>query len=178
MPTPPYVLLDSIHTPSVGGTPPASWGIGIRNNFQALARPPGCVVRNSTPLSVASSTSTLTDMRWDAGDERDTDGYHDIIPNPELIGIPSGLGGWYDIGWYVNWSANTAGRRLGVITVNSVARAGITTLPSTTGGTGQYGADHLLLNAGDIVTLALTQNSGSTLNVNPARLWMRLVAWA
>lgn len=37
---PSYVDLDTIHTPSGGGVPPATWGQQVRENLEFLARPP------------------------------------------------------------------------------------------------------------------------------------------
>lgn len=176
MPTSPFLDLDAIHTPTVGGTPPASWGAKLRDNQLSFARPPGCVIARTTAQAI--SHNQLTSLQFTAPDERDTDNFHNPGSTPERITIPSGLGGWYDVGWIISWASGSTARRISVVSVNGTARAGVNSSPTPSGGLGMHGAEFVSLQAGDYMTLDVLQDTGSALNVSGVRLWLTLRAWA
>lgn len=175
MPTTPYVDLDNIHTPSVGATPPASWGVAVRENMETLARSPGCVVVRTASQTFGASAQNP--VEFTAADLRDTDGYHDPSSNPEQIVIPTGLGGWYDIGWRAVWAFSSSGRRSAAVTVNGVSAGAITYAPDPAATMGLGGSRFLSLAAGDVVTLVLQQTTAGNLNMNSAEFWLTLRAW-
>lgn len=55
-----YADLQTIHNPSAGGIPPASWGDQIRDNLEFLIDPPACsVYRNAVQVVSTSSSEVL-----------------------------------------------------------------------------------------------------------------------
>lgn len=53
-----YADLNTIHNPTAGQVPPASWGDQIRDNFEFLIDPPACSVYNSAAQTIANATTT------------------------------------------------------------------------------------------------------------------------
>jgi len=95
MATPLYVDPQSVHTPSTGASPPASWGTLVRNALEHIVRPPMVIGRfdEAAPLTVPDST--VTAVPFEETDAHDTDGFHSPSSNPTRFVCPTGLGGWY-----------------------------------------------------------------------------------
>jgi hypothetical protein len=177
MPTTPYVDPDSVAIIGTGDPVPSSMFATYRDNFEMLARPPGCVVSRVSP-AVSHANDTATALSFSDADSRDTDGYHTpFAPNHADIVIPAGLGGWYSLIGWVNWSANSTGRRQWTIEINgSQQPGGMRVITNTDGAaTTLPVAAEYRLNAGDVVRLMCAQNSGGALNVT-GRLAVRMVA--
>ena len=175
MATTPYVDLNTIHNPTTGGVPPALWGDTVRDNLEALARPPRCKLGGS---HVASNT-TWEDIPFTVS-EYDSDGFLGSLSD-DFITIPSGLGGWYRVEAMVSWSPAAGGiSRVARIYVNGAVAQDSTRgakRPSTGNDARVYTFEDLLLNPGDTVTSAGYQDSGGTLSTGQA-FQARLIAWA
>lgn len=176
MPTTPYVDPDTVAAIGTGDTVPSSWFGTVRDNLETLARAPGCVVARVSP-AIAHADDTATALTFSDPDERDTDGYHSpFAPDHDQIVIPDGLGGWYSIIGWVEWSANATGRRQWTISINGTQKDGGMRVPATaTGVTTLPVAAEYELAAGDVLRLVCAQTSGGDLNVS-GRLAVRLVA--
>lgn len=171
--TTPYIDPASVHNPSPGTSPPASWGDTVRDDLQFLARPAGCVVVRAAAQSIPDDTNV--NMQFTAPDLRDTDGFHDPVADGTAIIVPAGLGGWYACSAAVEWSASTVGRRQAILTVNAGVAIISRQAPVNAGASNQIVAGDLLLPAGAILRLMVAQTSGGTLSVI-GRMSMRLVA--
>lgn len=170
--TAPYVDLNTIHDPTVGGKPPASWGDGVRTNLEGLARPPGCVVVTSTGTN--ATDTTWTSVAWNGSDLRDTDGVH--AGTSANLTVP--FTGWYQFNGQLSFPSNATGMRLGRVSVGGADTARLFQLGSVAGLAlvCSFSAD-LFLTAAEVVTLQAWQSSGITLAVS-GRVSMRLVAWS
>lgn len=171
-----YTDLNTIHNPTTSGVPPASWGDGVRDNGETLARPPGCIVRRSTTQSIPDATNTA--ILYTATDDRDTDGYHSTSSNQSRMTVPTGMGGWYEFGGEVTYSGLGGTNRVLQPRVNGSTSYTAITWSSTTSSTFVYPVVPILLSAGDYVEMLTYQNSGGALNITASRAWLRLVAWS
>lgn len=174
MATPQYVDPQSIHNPTVGTAPPAAWGDAVRDGLEFVARPPGCVAFRGTSQTITNLT--LTSLEFTSSDLRDTDDYHSPITSPELVTIPSGLGGWYL--WYVRlrWQGDSAGsRNLYVMRNATVENVSLdlhgvsNTLPVTVTSVAQW-------DAGDEIQVQVYQGSGSDIDITRAEFGMFMLA--
>lgn len=179
MPTTPYVDPDSVAIIGTGDPVPSSMFATYRDNFELLARPPGCVVSRLSP-AIAHSNDTATALSFSDADSRDTDGFHTpFAPNHADIVIPAGLGGWYSIVGWVNWSANSTGRRQWTIEIDGSQQAGGMRIQAVTDGaatTLPVSAEYLLA-AGTVLRLMCAHTAGTNLNVT-GRIAVRMVAQA
>jgi hypothetical protein len=162
--TTPYTDPNTVHTPTTGASPPASWGVTVRNGLELLVRPPGCVLEVATPFAVA--TATWVTVPWNGPDLRDTDNFH--TGTTDAIVIPAGFGGWYRFQGNLNFAANATGLRMARYTVNNAGdfrlNSAVAVGSSLSHRLSFAGA--VLLNAGDVFRLGCWQNSGGSLNVN------------
>lgn len=172
MPTTPYLDLDSIHTPSVGGTPPASWGAGVRNNLETVARPPG-VALSSPSVSKSGGWASIA---FTSADLRDTDGFHDPASQPEKITIPSGLDGWYLVTGLVTYASNTTGGRAVQLLINGSSRPLAFLPPTPAFPTVIPFSNVIRFSSADVIELQANHNSGGSLAIS-ARFELTLVAW-
>lgn len=160
---------------STGAAVPASWFDTVRDDLETLVRMPGCIATRTSAQSITNITTTA--VQFNAADERDTDSYHDIVTNNTRMTVPSGLGGWYEVGAYLQFASGSLNRVLS-FRVNGTTTTDGDTWDAATSSTGTVTALPLKLNAGDYVEVMTYQNSGGALNLNKARGWMRLVALA
>lgn len=179
MTTTPYIDPQTIHNPSTGASPPATWGDTVRDDLETLARPPGCVLRAATLQNAPSET--WTPIAWNApADLRDTDGFHTGVT--DVVQIPAGLGGWYDLGGQASWGANGTGVRLVRYTLNGAGDYRLTQGAPLGPSNGTAFAFYtcVRLNAGDQLRIATWQNSGVTVQTGGtgSLLSVRLVALA
>ena len=176
--TTPYVDPSSVHNPSVGASPPASWGDTLNDNQAFFARRPGAVTQRVNG-TVNVPNNTATPITFGAVDLRDTDDYHSPSTNNSRFTIPTGLGGWYRLNVQVRWTANSSGHRDLYFRTN-----GTTTIEGShariraISGQDVYLLTHVFaeLSAGDYVEAVADQNSGSTLGVTRATLSIILEA--
>lgn len=178
MPTTPYVDPQSIHNPTPGGVPPASWGDAVRDGLEFLVRAPGAIAQRTATLSI--SNGSWTSVPLGATDIRDTDDYHDTSVNTTRVTIPTGLGGWYDVIGACEWAAATVGSRACRLIVNGSTSY---TLQRTNSDAdlivcNQSGTRMLLLAATDYVEFQVFQNKGSAVTLNSAQLTVTLRALA
>lgn len=121
---------------------------------------PYCKITNTaTQLFANNTTQTGNDCTMNSVLD-DTDGIADLANNRLLIVTP----GLYRLHAQVAWAANATGVRYGQILVNGAIRSG-GNVPGVTGSPIRF---HMTgeerLNAGDLVTLRMGQNSGASLN--------------
>jgi hypothetical protein len=175
--TTPYVDPQSVHNPTPGASPPASWGDTVRDGLEFLVRLPGCIVHRSTAFEIADDT--LTAIEFNAADIRDTDGYHSTVTNTTRMTVPAGLGGLYEVGANVTFNDGLGNRVLRLRKNGSSVFGSVQAVVGTGEFVGQTVCVPVVLNAGDYVEVVVYQDSGAALNVSssPEPLaWMRLVA--
>jgi hypothetical protein len=177
--TTPYIDPQTIHNPSTGAAPPAAWGDTVRDALELLVRMPGCVLRGATTTNAASAT--WNNVAWNAPvDLRDTDGYH--TGTSDVIQIPTGLGGWYDVSGQAAFGANISGARLVRYSINGAGDNRLAQVtPAGSGfGTAVPFTTCVRLNAGDALRLSVYQDSGATLTIGgtASLIAVRLVALA
>jgi len=167
--------LNNTQNVGTGSSVTAAWFDKVRDNLETLARMPGCIVTRSTAQSIPNASPTA--VQFNAADERDTDAYHDTVTNNTQMKVPAGLGGWYEVGAYLQFASGSANRVLSFRVNGSTVTDG-DTWDAGTSSTGTVTALPLKLNATDYVEILTYQYSGGALNLNKARAWMRLVALA
>lgn len=175
--TAPYIDPQTVHTPSVGTAPPASWGTTVRNGLETLARAPGCVIVSASSPGTNLNAS-WTSIKFDAADSRDTDNFHSPTVNPERVTIPAGMGGWYHIAGTVVIGASSSGSRMVRLLINgSTARAlNYASASTMTVAMVLPFVVDVLLNAGDYFELQAQMSIAGPL-ASTAQLAARLVAW-
>jgi hypothetical protein len=99
-----YLDIQSLHNPSTGTVPPASWGDQIRDNLEFLVDPPACSISQSSSQTVASATTVV--MGTTSLENYDNDAMHNDSSNRSRITV------------------NTAGRYLAMATVFTDSFAG------------------------------------------------------
>ena len=127
-----------------------------------LGTQPDARVRNSADEPITSGA--VTPLTFDTEDF-DTANLHSTTTNTQNIVVP--IGGLYLLGAGVRWENNTTGRRLVIINVNGTQAIRDAVSPNNTSGFGPEQNPHGLyrLNAGDVVSVSVYQDSGSTLSV-------------
>jgi hypothetical protein len=142
----------------------ANWNSDVVDNAAWLGRDaPHARVYNSVAISHTTSGSwqalTFDSERVDVG------ACHSIVSNTSRLTVPSGGGGWYDIGGSIEWASNATGTRSIGIRLNGATflaapkvAALSTTLPQSV-------STKYQLAAGDYVELMAVQDSGGALNV-------------
>lgn len=101
-----YVDPQTIHNPSAGGKPPATWGDTVRDDLEFFASPPMCKVYRTTDFTGLSSTGTWYAVSFD-NEDWDTDAMHSNATNPSRITVP--FTGRYAIAACVGWDGDTTG---------------------------------------------------------------------
>jgi hypothetical protein len=174
--TTPYVDPNIVHVPATGAAPPASWGNTVRDGLEFLVNPPGCVVRRDSDQALAANTQV--DVLFTDADLRDTDNFHDTSTNSELIVIPAGLGGWYEVGFF--GIVSFVGSEGGIRTVRAVINGSTDVFldrrrPDGATSVILNGTRPVELAAGSTVKFVVQQTSTSTRQLNPARAWVRFL---
>lgn len=177
MPTTPFLDLSTIHTPTVGGTPPASWGTAVRDNQLTLARPPGCAVATSG-AGFSLTPSTWINIPFAATDRRDTDGFHDPGSNPDRITVPAGLGGFYAFAGQATIAGNSTGSRQMRLMINGSSARSLCYIPLTGSTVAAVLpiSEVVELAAGDYVQLQI-QSTASVALAGTSLMAMWMVAW-
>jgi hypothetical protein len=125
----------------------------------------GCVVFNTTDISISSGTGTVANFN---SERVDTNGYHDNVTNNSRITIPNGYAGKYLIWTTIEWAANTSGIRRASLLRNGgySADAVINTVnASTSGETQNHYYYYRSLSVGDYLEVGVLQTSGGNLNL-------------
>lgn len=157
-----YVDLNTIHNPTTGGVPPASWGDQVRDNCEFLVDPPAASVYNSAAVSLTSGTQTA--MNADS-EFFDNASMHSTSVNTSRITF--GTAGRYLLVTTVNFAANATGLRAVRFLVNGTTALQGIKVPAVTDG-----SETTLVTATRLYTFAATdyaevqarQLSGGALN--------------
>jgi hypothetical protein len=163
--TTPYVDPQTVHNPTTGGSPPASWGDTVRDNQQLFSTPPSVKAVRTAVQSLAHNTTSA--LAFTAADAWDTDSFHSTTTNNTRITVPTGLGGKYHLLGSVTFAAGADATRLLTIRLNGATE--IARLQDTNGvPAGAFSAAVPImyaLAAGDYIELMCYQFSGVALNI-------------
>ena len=163
--TTPYVDPQTVHNPTTGTSPPASWGDTVRDNQQLFSAPPSVKAVRTAVQSLAHNSYTA--LAFNAADAWDTDAFHSTTSNNTRVTIPSGLGGKYHLIASVTFAAGADSTRLVQIRLNGATVIGL--LQATNGvAVGAFGASVPImyqLAAGDYVEVICYQYSTAALNI-------------
>lgn len=164
-----YVDLNSLHNPSTGTSPPASWGDAARDNDawnagDGAAGKPMCRVYSSVTQNIATATNTALTFN---SERYDPTGMHSTSSNTSRITVPSGGAGVYHIGGCAVFAANATGVRAIWIMLNGATRISQWAVPasSATDQAMHVSCDYKLA-VSDYVELYVLQTSGGLLAVN------------
>ena len=172
--TTPYVDPQTVHNPTTGGSPPASWGDTVRDNQQLFSTPPSVKAVRTALQSITNNTSTA--LAFTAADEWDTDSFHSTTVNNTRITIPAGLGGKYLLIGSMNMISGSSSIRSLELKLNGTTRIEIHQINGQTSYTVFQPTVHTALAAGDYVEAYAFQDSGATLTVTGSlsALWVSL----
>lgn len=153
------------------GTPlPAATLTKARDNdeWMAVSRP-HCRVYKTTSTTLTHNVANYPSYD---GERVDVGAMHSTGTNPNRITIPAGAGGWYDIGAWADFTANSTGLRAIIFRLNG---AGLLHQQNDTpaNATTWYMGAHFQyqLAAGDYFEVGYFQTSGGNLNVNTQEVW-------
>jgi hypothetical protein len=155
------VDLNTIHNPSVGSIPPATWGDHIRDTLEFLKSPPRVKVKRSSTQSIPSGTETA--VAWNAEDY-DSELMHDNASNPSRLVCRTA--GTYAIWAAPEFSANGTGVRFSQVWINNILNVRSPLLVAD--GLTLIGMPiyvEALLAVDDFVEIKVFQNSGAALNL-------------
>jgi hypothetical protein len=162
----PYVDPNTVHDPSTGAVIPAAWGDVVRSDLEYLVDPPACSVYHS--LSVTKGTGTTLSALAANSENYDNAAMHSTSVSSSQILVP--YDGRYQAGVVLSWDANASGNRATAFQVNGGGGSDDYLVDIRTGtsgnSTGVSGYRTLELTAGDIVEVAVWQNSGGNLDVD------------
>ena len=162
--TTPYVDPQTVHNPTTGTSPPASWGDTVRDNQQLFSTPPSVKAVRTAVQSLAHNTYTA--IAFTAADEWDTDSFHSTSTNNTRITVPSGLGGKYHIIGSATFAAGADSTRLMQVRLNGATEIGV--FQGINGVTGAFSTSvptMYALAAGDYIELVCYQFSTVALNI-------------
>ena len=162
--TTPYIDPQTVHNPTTGGSPPASWGDTVRDNQQLFSTPPSVKAVRTAVQSLA--TSTFSALAFTAADEWDTDSFHSTTVNNTRITVPTGLGGIYHMIGNLTYDLGTASQRYFSIKLNGSPDLAASNI-NTVGTNGHVNTVSVMyrLAAGDYIELSCFQSSGVALNI-------------
>ena len=163
--TTPYVDPQTVHNPTTGTSPPASWGDTVRDNQQLFSTPPSVKAVRTAVQSLAHNT--LTALAFTAADVWDTDAFHSTTTNNTRITVPTGLGGKYHIIGSATFAAGAESTRLMTIRLNGAIEIARLQVTNGLGGGAFAGSLPIMyaLSAGDYIELICYQFSGVALNI-------------
>jgi hypothetical protein len=162
--TTPYIDPQTVHNPTTGTSPPASWGDTVRDDLQYFSTPPSVKAVRTAVQSISNNTSTA--IAFNAADEWDTDSFHSTTTNNSRVTVPTGLGGIYHIIGSASFAADDDSKRVAVLKLNGTTELLYDSRLSQNGG--QCNLDMPLLtrlSAGDYLEIFVFQLSGAALNV-------------
>lgn len=152
-----YTELNTIHNPTTGTSPPASWGDGVRDNCDALFNPPLAHVYNSAAQSIPYNSDTV--VTFDSENE-DTDTLHSTSTNTGRF--TAAKAGWYHVTFYGSWAANSTGRRRLTLRKNGSAIMYVSQDGESSGTTNQNLSWLVDMAASDYVDVLAYQNETGT----------------
>lgn len=159
--TTPYIDPQTVHNPTTGTSPPASWGDTVRDDLQLFSTPPSVKAIRTAVQSLANATHTA--LAFNAADQWDTDSFHSTTVNNTRITVPTGLGGIYHITGAAIFGPGADAIRNVRIMLNGVTQ--IAVIQQTQGD--DFGVTLSVLYklaAGNYVELTCYQNSGAAVN--------------
>ena len=168
--TTPYVDPQTIHNPSTGINPPASWGDTVRDDLEFLIHRPGCRVARTTAQELTDST--VTAIEFTATDLEDTDAYHSTSSNTSRLTIPSGLGGVYRVAGMIEFEVNGSNFRMLGYRINGSEVRWMQTATADFEPRISF-SEEVELAVGAYVELIAYQNSGVALDATAARFGVR-----
>jgi hypothetical protein len=160
------VDLNTIHNPSVGSIPPATWGDHIRDTLEFLKSPPRVKVKRSSTQSISNGSETA--VNWNAEDY-DSELIHDNASNPSRLVCRTA--GTYAIWATPEFTANGTGLRFSQIWINGVLNSQSALIVAdglTACGLPIY--IETLLAVNDYVEIKVFQNSGGALTLTTRSL--------
>jgi hypothetical protein len=171
--TTPYIDPQTVHNPTTGTSPPASWGDTVRDDLQLFSTPPSVKAIRTAVQSLAHNTHTA--LAFNAADQWDTDSFHSTTVNNTRITVPTGLGGIYHIAGAAIFGPGVTEIRNVRIQLNGATQ--IAVIQQYQGG--DFGVTLSVLYklaAGDYVELTCYQNSGAAINItgNLSAHWVSL----
>ena len=111
------------------------------------------------------STGADTDILWNA-EHHDVGGFHSTSVDPEKVTVPSGMDGYYHIHVVIKWEGSAANSRFIDIQVNGT---GLRTSTQADISEARVFDQQMFitqfLEAGDVVTVQVNQDSGGDLDV-------------
>ena len=161
--TTPYVDPQTVHNPTTGGSPPASWGDTVRDNQQLFSTPPSVKAVRTASQSIANNTATA--IAFTAADEWDTDSFHSTTVNNTRITVPAGLGGKYLLIGSMNMTPGTSSIRYLELKLNGTTRIEIFQVNGQSSYTVFQPTVLTSLAAGDYVEAYAFQDSGTAQTV-------------
>jgi hypothetical protein len=161
--TTPYVDPQTVHNPTTGGSPPASWGDTVRDNQQLFSTPPSVKAVRTAVQSLANNTTTA--LAFTAADEWDTDSFHSTVTNNTRVTIPSGLGGKYYLTANVQHGTGGTGGRQIVLRKNGATNINSVVTDSAVGNWFASNTVMVALVPGDYVEVMCFQYTGAALNI-------------
>lgn len=161
-----YVDLNTIHNPTSGTIPPASWGDQIRDNLEFLVDPPAVSAYHSAAVTLTDDT--LTKMVADS-ELFDNASWHSTSSNTSRLTAPIACRAL--VFATVVFDPNATGERLVDFLVNNTTQyVGVAGAPNPSGSrnTGITVVRAIIFAAGDYVECRSRQKSGGNLD---ARLY-------
>ena len=156
-----YADLNTLHNPTTGTAPPASWGDQTRDNFEFLVDPPACSFYHNTTQSLSDDTTTAL---LGNSEYFDNGSMHDTGSNTSRMTIVTA--GRYLLNATVFFDANSTGRRLVYLRVNGTTSYLLNSVAPPASPTTCVVPvfKSLVLAAADYVEVLGNQNSGGALN--------------
>jgi hypothetical protein len=176
--TQPYVDPATVHVPSPGTSPPASWGTVVRSDLEFLVRRPGAKARRIAPQTIPAGA--WTSVEFTGPDDFDTDAFHDTGSSSQVFTVPTSLGGWYDIRAAATFAPNATGNRAIRVVINGVTTYQAVAVDASQVSGGQTGvtfSEELFLAAGDTFEVQVYQQAGADLDILNARASARFSAF-
>lgn len=162
-----YTSPTSVQDPTTNAAILTAWGDATNAASDYLAtNKPHARVYKSTAFS-HNSTGNWLSITFDS-ERVDVGGCHSTVSNTSRLTVPSGEGGWYDIGGCFEFAANATGHRLARILLNGatvIAQVGPFDATSAFS-TALNPSTKYQLAAADYVELQGYQNSGGSLNIS------------
>jgi hypothetical protein len=156
-----YVDLNTIHNPTTGTAAPATWGDGVRDNFEFLVDPPACSVYSSVAQAVGNNSISALGAN---AENFDNDSMHSNSVNPSRITINTA--GRYHLFAVVRFDSNGTGQRMFRFIKNGTTDYIVAQIPAVTGVNHvMSGSRTLVLAAADYVQVECRQTSGGALDV-------------
>ncbi len=155
--------LNSLHNPSTGTIPPASWGDAIRDNFQTLATRPAASV--SSAIAQAVTTGGTGEQLACATEAYDTDGMHsNVTNNTRLTIVTAGLWLFTATALFAN---DTTGNRGLSFRIDDTTNTERMLVPASGGANSTVltATMFAVFTAGQWVEVRATHSKGSDLNV-------------